>query len=250
MSLDRSIRQCPRAASLRCPPGSVLPRARDRAIEGAVVRIRPRVGATRVRRWIAPILRRWMQPAGTSDTITQSGWILGVVLLGLAVIAGTVAVPGSPVRAWIQTRALTISTISSVQEAPNTASGGSTQGWVLSSNTNTLTATTVDGTPALVWNDPTVGYHWVWEYVSVANNATYRFTVELAGTGEAWLNVWNGSANIPASPIYLTGGWQTTTMVVTMQESPGNPSPPEIQIATTQAPSTVDFQQATVVPVS
>jgi hypothetical protein len=119
---------------------------------------------------------------------------------------------------------------------------------VLSNGADTLTPTIVDGVSALQWNDPTTGYNWVWEYVQVANQATYRFTVELAGTGEAWLNVWNGSNNIPSAPVYLTGGWQTETMVVTMQESPGNPSPPEIQIATTQAPSTVDFQQATVVP--
>lgn len=194
------------------------------------------------------LIRRWSQTQATSDTVTQSGWILGMTLLAIAILAGTVIVPGSPIRAWVQTHALAISTISSVQEAPNTASGGSTQGWVLSNGADTLTPTIVDGVSALQWNDPTTGYNWVWEYVQVANQATYRFTVELAGTGEAWLNVWNGSNNIPSAPVYLTGGWQTETMVVTMQESPGNPSPPEIQIATTQAPSTVDFQQATVVP--
>lgn len=159
-----------------------------------------------------------------------------------------VATPNDPVRAWLSTAFNQAATISSVQGSSNPSGQLGTQGWVLSNGAESLQPVTFGGLPALQWNNTQAGYNWIWEYVSVSNQATYRFSVELAGSGTAWLNVWNGSANVPAAPVYLSSVWQTESLTVTMHEGAGNLSPPEIQVASTDPGAVVEVQQAVVTP--
>jgi len=194
-----------------------------------------------------PAMPSFPRPRAGSVTTGNTGWIILTVALLVGAIV-LLAVPQSPVLRWITTQILGIPTISSVQATPNPGNTGSTAGWVVSNGSESLTATTVQGTPALQWDNSASGYNWVWEYVQVSNQQTYRFTVEFEGTGEAELNVWNGQTNIGSGEFPLDGQWTTETMTVTIDEASGNPSPPEIQVASTDSGSMVDFQQATVVP--
>jgi hypothetical protein len=44
----------------------------------------------------------------------------------------------------------------------------------------------------------------------------YTFTVELAGTGTAALNIWNGEENVPSQPIQLSSTFQTHSVTVSV----------------------------------
>lgn len=192
-------------------------------------------------------LHRWRATHAVSETVSEGAFVITAIGLTVLLIALLVD-PRGPVRAWLRTAVLPVATISSVQLSSNPNGAPTTAGWNLSNGADTLRTVTIAGTSAMQWNNGATGYNWIWEYVGVANHATYRFTVELAGSGTAWLNVWNGSANVPGPPVFLSGVWQTETLVETIHESPGNPSPPEIQIGSTSPGTLVDVQQATVVP--
>lgn len=192
--------------------------------------------------------RRWQSTAAASDTVSLSTWILVAVALAVFVVA-LVATPNDPVRAWLHTALDQAPTISSVQGSPNPSGAEGVQDWNVSNgDASAVRAGSFDGAIALQWSNTEAGYHWIWEYVAVSNLATYRFSVELTGSGIAWLNVWNGSQNIPAAPIYLSGAWQTESLITTIHEGSGNFSPPEIQVASTDPGTVVDVQQAVVVP--
>ncbi len=63
--------------------------------------------STTARRW----LRRWADPRAASDNVTQGAWIIVAVALA-ALVVGLIAVPGSPVHAWLTNLTNSITSIS------------------------------------------------------------------------------------------------------------------------------------------
>ena len=90
-----------------------------------------------------------------------------------------------------------------------------------------LSSVTYGGQPALEWQVTSALGHsdWVFDTLSLPTDEMYTFSVQLAGTGTAALNIWNGEANVPTQPIQLSSKFQTLTETVTVL-SPG----PQFQI--------------------
>ena len=79
-----------------------------------------------------------------------------------------------------------------------------------------LASVTYAGQPALQWQVSAALGHsdWVTDTLPLATDKLYTFSVQLAGTGTAALNVWNGEANVPTQAIQLTSAFQTLTETV------------------------------------
>jgi predicted alpha-1,6-mannanase (GH76 family) len=90
-----------------------------------------------------------------------------------------------------------------------------------------LSAVTYNGQPSLEWQVTSALGHsdWAYDTLPLATDEMYTFSVELAGTGTAALNIWNGEENVTAPPIQLTSTFQTVTETVSVL-SPG----PQFQI--------------------
>jgi predicted alpha-1,6-mannanase (GH76 family) len=90
-----------------------------------------------------------------------------------------------------------------------------------------LTSTTFDGQPSLEWQvSNSLGHSdWVYYLLPLATDQVYTFSVQVAGTGTAALNVWNGSQNVPTASVPLSSTFQTLSETVTVV-SPG----PQFQI--------------------
>lgn len=71
---------------------------------------------------------------------------------------------------------------------------------------------------------------------------TYTATVDVAGTGQAYVNIWNGSSNTPSSTITLGSQWQTITTSATIASS-GTPVL-EIEVPTSSSNQTAYFRNA------
>ena len=112
-----------------------------------------------------------------------------------------------------------------------------------------LSSVTYGGQPALEWQVSSALGHsdWVNDTLPLPTDEMYTFTVQLAGTGTAALNIWNGEANVTAPPIQLTSTFQTVSETVAVL-SPN----PQFQIldpdSTTSAVN-VYFTNPTVTPV-
>jgi hypothetical protein len=142
---------------------------------------------------------------------------------------------------------------SNLVDNPSGASG--TDGWTTAgpdrSGNATLTATTYQGGPALHWADTTTTLpDWIHYYPSVQNGHTYTFSVDLAGSGQAYLNVWTGNADLQTIPVNLTSAYQTLTWTVTVpSDAPTSPDAqaPQIQIRESAiAPVSVYIRNASV----
>jgi predicted alpha-1,6-mannanase (GH76 family) len=111
-----------------------------------------------------------------------------------------------------------------------------------------LSSVTYAGQPSLQWQVTSALGHsdWVNDTLPLLTDEMYTFTVQLAGTGTAALNIWNGEANVTAPPIQLTSTFQTVSETVAVL-SPN----PQFQIldpdSTTSAVN-VYFTNPTVTP--
>jgi hypothetical protein len=79
-----------------------------------------------------------------------------------------------------------------------------------------LASVTYAGLPALQWQVSSALGHsdWVNDTLPLPTDVMYTFSVQLAGTGTAALNIWNGEANVPTAPIQLTSTFQTISETV------------------------------------
>jgi predicted alpha-1,6-mannanase (GH76 family) len=79
-----------------------------------------------------------------------------------------------------------------------------------------LSSVTYAGQPSLQWQVTSALGHsdWVNDTLPLPTDQLYTFTVQLAGTGTAALNIWNGEANVTAPPIQLTSKFQTVSETV------------------------------------
>ncbi|WP_058186547.1 glycoside hydrolase family 76 protein [Terracidiphilus gabretensis] len=79
-----------------------------------------------------------------------------------------------------------------------------------------LSSVTYAGQPSLQWQVTSALGHsdWVSDTLSLPTDELYTFTVQLAGTGTATLNIWNGEANVTSAPIQLSSTFQTVSETV------------------------------------
>jgi streptogramin lyase len=101
---------------------------------------------------------------------------------------------------------------------------------------HTLTATTVDGQPAVRWQSPSVPANaWLYAVPSTFAGAVVEASVTVRGTGVVYLDLYNGSADIKSAAVTLSDTPQTLSVSTTM--TAGNP---EFQIRTPIAQTGID----------
>jgi putative glycoside hydrolase with GxGYxYP motif/GxGYxY motif-containing protein len=123
-----------------------------------------------------------------------------------------------------------------------------TTGWTASGGT--VAATTYQGQPALQWtSDITTSQSWVHYYPDVTDGQTYTFSADVAGSGQVFMDVYNGSDETTL-PVRLTSTYQKLTWTVTI---PANAptgqtgSAPQLQIRESGAgPVSVDISDTSV----
>jgi predicted alpha-1,6-mannanase (GH76 family) len=79
-----------------------------------------------------------------------------------------------------------------------------------------LSSVTDGGQSALEWQVSSALGHsdWVYDTLPLPTDEMYTFSVQLAGTGTAALNIWNGEANVTTLPIQLSSTFQTVSETV------------------------------------
>ena len=120
------------------------------------------------------------------------------------------------------------------------------------SSNESLVATTYNYTPALSLNMPVNegGNEWISSYPNVAASTQYKFSVDVAGSGQAYLDVWNGSGYTATSTVTLGTGYQTLSENVTTASS-FSPAPQLIiRAVSSSSPQTIYFRNASVTPIS
>jgi hypothetical protein len=108
-----------------------------------------------------------------------------------------------------------------------------TTGWT--DTAGTLNTQTYRGRPAIGWNVPAAEPHQVraHTYPAVADGHTYRFSVQLAGSGQVFLDVYNGSHELHSPAISLGTSYQTLTWVAAIpRDAPTgqNKNAPQLQV--------------------
>jgi len=92
------------------------------------------------------------------------------------------------------------------------------------SNGNTiLNSTTYQNGPAMQFQvAPSLGHdEWMQTGPPVAVGSTYTFSVDVAGTGTAFLDAYTGSSDVQTSPVTLTSAYQTLKTTATIASYPG-----------------------------
>lgn len=112
---------------------------------------------------------------------------------------------------------------------PSGASG--TTGW--GATGGTLSATTYQGQPALSWTSDvisglTFGLSYAYYQPAITDGDTYTFSVQVAGSGQVYMNVNDRAVDKPSLPVQLTSSYQTLHLTVTIPANASNP--PSIQV--------------------
>jgi GxGYxY sequence motif in domain of unknown function N-terminal/GxGYxYP putative glycoside hydrolase C-terminal domain len=125
-----------------------------------------------------------------------------------------------------------------------------TTGWT--DTTGTLSAGTYQGGPDLSWSVPTTepDQQWVHTYPAVTDGDTYQFSVQVAGSGQVFLDTYNGAEDLQSPAIDLTSNYQTLTWTATIpSNAPGGQTgnAPQLQVREVGiGPVSVDISNATV----
>jgi hypothetical protein len=134
---------------------------------------------------------------------------------------------------------------------PSGASG--TDGWSLAFGgaDASLQEATYQGSPALEWHVGAIGHpDWVSAYPAVQDGSSYAFSVEVAGHGQVYLDVWDGTEDLTTVPVRLTPRFQRLTWTVTIPaQAPGGQAgaAPQLQVREAGvAPVDVFFRDAEV----
>ena len=142
----------------------------------------------------------------------------------------------------------------STPSGPNLVSNPSgqdgTTGWT--DTAGTLAAGTYQGGPDIGWSVPTTetSQQWVHTYPAVTDGDTYQFTVQVAGSGQVFLDTYTGAQDIQSPAINLSPKYQTLTWTATIpSNAPGGQSgnAPQLQVREIGiGPVNVHIQNATV----
>lgn len=106
---------------------------------------------------------------------------------------------------------------------PSGASG--TLGWGTSGGD--LSATTYQGQPALHWTSDvisglTYGLSYAYSSPAITKGDTYTFSMQVAGSGQVYMDVYNGSVDNTTLPVKLTSSYQTLTWTETIPTNAPN----------------------------
>jgi GxGYxY sequence motif in domain of unknown function N-terminal/GxGYxYP putative glycoside hydrolase C-terminal domain len=125
-----------------------------------------------------------------------------------------------------------------------------TTGWTATAGS--LTAGTYQGGPDLGWSVPTAesDQQWVHTYPAVTDGDTYQFSVQVAGSGQVFLDTYTGAQDLQSEAINLTSTYQTLTWTAAIPaNAPGGQTgnAPQLQVREIGlGPVTVHIQDATV----
>jgi len=126
----------------------------------------------------------------------------------------------------------------------------------------TLSAGTYQGSPDITWGvsvgpgpnpnpgDPGASNQWAHVYPAVTNGDTYQFSVQVAGSGQVFMDVYNGSTDSQTQAVKLSSSYQTLTWVANIPS--GAPtgqtgSAPQLQVREIGlGPVSVHIKDATV----
>jgi GxGYxYP putative glycoside hydrolase C-terminal domain/GxGYxYP third domain/GxGYxYP_N second domain len=131
---------------------------------------------------------------------------------------------------------------------PSGASGAT--GWYATAGQ--LSSGSYAGGPALTWTlgQTLPSQEWAHTYPAVTNGDRYVFSVQVAGSGQVFLDVWTGSADLQTPAVQLGAGFQTLTWSAAIPAgAPGGQSgaAPQLQVREDGAgPVTVQVRDATV----
>jgi len=106
-------------------------------------------------------------------------------------------------------------------------------GWT--DTAGTLNAQTYRGKPDIGWNVPVTEPNQVraHTYPAVTDGHSYRFSVELAGSGQVFMDVYNGRHDVHSPAINLRSSYQTLTWVAAIpSDAPTgqSKSAPQLQV--------------------
>jgi len=97
-----------------------------------------------------------------------------------------------------------------------------------------------EGNDQLVWTAPP----------TVAASTSYKFSVDVAGSGQVYLSAWNGSTDDDTSVVTLGSNYQTLSETITTAAT-FNPAPQlQVRAQTQSTPVTVYFRNVSVTPIS
>jgi hypothetical protein len=123
-----------------------------------------------------------------------------------------------------QLQGYTAPTVSGPNLVANPGGQDGTTGWT--DTAGTLGAGTYQGSPDITWSvpanpgpnelDPATSQQWAHTYPAVTNGDSYQFSVQVAGSGQVFMDVYNGSQDFQSPAINLKSSYQTLTWVVTI----------------------------------
>jgi hypothetical protein len=115
-----------------------------------------------------------------------------------------------------QLRGYTVPTTCGSNLIANPSGQEGTTGWT--DTAGTLNARTYGGRPGIGWNVPATEPYQVRArtYPAITDGHTYRFSVQLAGSGQVFMDVYNGSQGLDSPAISLTAAYQTLTWVASI----------------------------------
>jgi hypothetical protein len=91
------------------------------------------------------------------------------------------------------------------------------------------------------------GSQWIAQFPTVlAANTTYTASVDVAGTGQAYLDLWNGGSDATSSTVNLSNNWQTVTATMTTGSSTSGVQY-EIRMPSSSSAQEVFFRNASLV---
>jgi hypothetical protein len=149
-----------------------------------------------------------------------------------------------------QLQGYTPPTVSGPNLVSNPSGQNGTAGWT--DTTGTLTAGTYLGSPDLTWSVPAAeaDQQWAHTYPAVTDGHSYQFSVQVAGSGQVFLDTYTGAQDIQTPAINLTSTYQTLTWTATIpSDAPGGQTgnAPQLQVRETGiGPVTVHIKDATV----
>jgi hypothetical protein len=144
----------------------------------------------------------------------------------------------------------TVPTTSGTNLAANPSGQEGTTGWT--DTAGTLNAETYHGRPDIGWNVQATEPHPVraHTYPAVTDGHIYRFSVQLAGSGQVFMGVYNGKHQFHSPAINLRSSYQTLTWVAAIPgDAPTgqNKNAPQLQVQEIGiAPVAVHIKDATV----
>lgn len=215
---------------------------------------------------IAQTLASWGKTVGLNFVFTtpselalteeayHQGWSSSLPPLNSEAISGAAELKLPPAG---QLQNYTVPTTSGPNLVANPSGQDGTTGWTDTNGTSTdtigtLSADTYQGSPDIDWSVPTTepGQVWAHVYPAVANGDTYQFTVQVAGSGQVFMDVYNGHQDFQSPAINLTSSYQTLTWVATIPSnapSGQTGNAPQLQVREIgMGPVTVHIKDATV----